>query len=373
MSHIRYVTLTGAGGKTSFARMHALSVEFPLVEWAVLYSIERAGKENRYPSKAWLERFAVKAQKARMNIALHLCGTAVKVVLTSMTVPRQERSSEALELIALCDKFDRVQLNIQGNLTDAELFIRLARQLGGNESRTRVILQYFPANAELAKRLAREQEFDILFDSSGGRGVECREWPKLSTETFKRLGFAGGLSRYRIGTALDGISEAYPNRPFWLDMESKIRDENDQLCLEHCWSVLHQTKKWVLAQRRATAMLHPNGRVRINKLKGLWLDWWVGAALGVRQLVVPPLGATAAMYLWQHRGSFERYSAEDNTAEIEAMLLEQKVSFTPVKGGWEASRDGAVLATGEDISEACQRAVVALKFGASVPRQPIVD
>ncbi len=372
MSHLRYVTLTGAGEKTSFARMNALSVDFPFVEWAVLYSIERAGKENRYPPKAWLERFATKAQKAGMNIALHLCGTAVKVVLAAMTVPRLERTAEAQELLALCEKFDRVQVNVHGKKEDAAEFEALADTLRHTENRTRLIVQYFPSNAALAEALARKSDIDILCDSSGGRGLECREWPKLDTMTFRRLGFAGGLSRYRIVPALEGIHEAYPDRPIWVDMEGKIRDENDQLCLDHCWSVLNQTANWMAARRKADALLHPKGRTRVNKLKGMWLDWWVGAALGEMRLVVPPMGASAAVYLWRHRGTFERYDADQHSQEIEAVLIVNKVSFTPFKGGWDASKNGTSLATGENISEARQRAVIALQFGATVPRQPLV-
>lgn len=227
--------------------MRALSREFPLVEWAVLYSAERAGREGRFPSLAWLERFAVNAQRAQLGIALHLCGSAIRTALGAMASPPGERTEQARELLALCAKYGRVQINVLGKRADAELYLRFGRELGRSEARTQVILPYYPAHADLAEVLAQSPDFDILCDSSdelselNERGAT---WPQLSTEAFTRLGFANGPGHCGIGEMLDDIAEAYPDRAFWVYLESELLNEKSQFSLARCQLVLLRTRDW---------------------------------------------------------------------------------------------------------------------------------
>lgn len=374
MAHLRYVTLTGAGEKTSFTHMNALSEQFPLAEWGVLYSPDRAGRENRYPSLAWLQRFAKRAQRASMCIALHLCGRAVDTVLEAAALPRDQRTPEAVQLLSLMEQFDRVQLNRRASPEDVERYGMLAREVGRSEFRTRLIVQYYPSNAEFVKLIAREEAFDVLIDGSGGRGIVCEEWPQLNSFSFPRLGYAGGLDRRRIVPALHGAVEVNGGRPFWVDMEGRLRDENDQFDLEHCWAVLNQASAWVLEQRKEQASLHPKGRISVNRLSDMWLDWWLARALGVRFMTIPPLNASAATYLWRERGTFLYFDSRSERQAIEAQLAQHAIALAPqVTGGWAALRDGKELVRGPDLSTTCQRAVVALAFGKTVPRQPPAD
>ena len=111
MANLRYITFTGAGQKTSFSRMRRISAANPLVEWGVLYSATKAGKENRFPSLEWLEKFAQKANKSRMNISLHLCGEIVWDMLEQHH-HNGALNPELLRIYELASNFGRVQLNI---------------------------------------------------------------------------------------------------------------------------------------------------------------------------------------------------------------------------------------------------------------------
>jgi phosphoribosylanthranilate isomerase len=381
MTQIRFVTLTGAGEKTNFAHMVRLSERFPFTEWGVLYSPGRAGRENRYPSLEWLEKFADKAQKQRLNIALYLCGQGAEDVLATAGVVHKARTVEMKRLMALAEKFDRIQLNIRAKAPDIDLFERLARNMSYLDTRPRVILQWNSHNEPVCKELGHLGVPGVEFavDSSGERGQVCEQWPQLDPTVFRRLGYAGGLGPDNIRAQLVALTEVQAGRSFWVDMESKLRDEQDGFSLDRCEDVLLQTEGFLNEQRYKEATLWRAGWRTVDNLEGLWLDWWAGAAVGV-SLVVPPKDACAAMRLVRRTGNFERYSPGAHISSLERLLHGENIALRAFSTGWRAGcatlvsgGEKALEASGPDIATAGLRAIVAKHFGHTVPCQPLLD
>lgn len=371
MGHLRYVTLTGAGEKTSFARMARISAAFTFVEWGVLYSPSQAGLAPRYPSLEWLEKFARKANSKRMAIALHLCGNSVRSMLEAVQPNGAPLSEETARLFELASHFGRVQLNIRAKSKDEQALRALIARLSRTEQRTRVILQWNAHNAEMCKKLAYEHAFETLVDSSGGRGLEPEAWPQLGHYDARRPGYAGGLGPDNISAQLKAIDAVVPERTFWVDMEGKLRDEKDRFDLDRCERVLQATRAFLHEKALQDGEAYDTGRRAVSTLSGHWLDWWVGHARNIDGLVVPPANAIRAMRVNRHEGGYEAYNPSEYPAMANRIFTQEGVTLEPLPGGrWRAQYPGQPPVVGKDLVTAGLRAVVRKHFGASVPRNP---
>lgn len=219
-------TLTGVDEFADIERIEDLSFEFPFVEWGILYSETASGSfAGRYPSSAWFEanaeRLATVAVESGCSLAMHVCGKkAISLIL----------SQEDCLLKELTRLFDRIQLNLRYSADD---LIPMRQLLSSNPSKD-FITQRNKANVGLAEALD-EPNHRILFDSSGGRGALAVQWPTPLPN--KTCGYAGGLGPDNVEIELPKIFEASHGRPFWIDMESRVRTD-EKLDLSKCEQVL---------------------------------------------------------------------------------------------------------------------------------------
>lgn len=375
MGTLRYVTFTGVDERTDFNELLAVAADAGdaarFIEWGVLYSPAQAGKGGRYPSLEWLEAFAAKAGEAGLNIALHLCGKAVKDLLDS--VRTRERSAEVKRLFALAEQFGRVQLNTRAKEVDAPVFSQLIGQLGRNENRTSVVVQWNEHNAPLCVRLRHEYGFEVLVDGSGGRGIVPAEWPVLTEFDVRRVGFAGGLGPATIGRELPAIYRAARERSFWIDMEQSLRDQHDNFVPARCREVLGAVVAYDALVQHDLGSIHGSGMQPVAKLTGLWLDYWVGRSRGY-PMVVPPANACKAVYLYRPSGAFESYApSEDGPGEVIRLMQAERIGVIPCgEQRWQAVTGlaGQEPVTGPSPAIAVLRAMVAKRFGNEVPRNP---
>jgi hypothetical protein len=83
----------------------------------------------------------------------------------------------------------------------------------------------------------------LLCDPSGGRGKES-EWvyyyPNMKTDM---VGYAGGIGVDNVEEKLSKIAEN-TFADFWIDMESKVRDDRDWLDLDAVETVLEKVEHW---------------------------------------------------------------------------------------------------------------------------------
>lgn len=122
--------------------------------------------------------------------------------------------------------FDRVQINTHAQKHSyAEGAIGLLDDLGLQKE---FIFQYDGVNTALLDE-AREYgtNHSALFDLSHGVGLLPSQWPDLLPGT--KCGYAGGLSPENLEEQIRRIEEKAGDTPIWIDMETHVRSDNDQL------------------------------------------------------------------------------------------------------------------------------------------------
>ena len=238
---LKFVTLTGIDEGVPFDALYEMARRHPYVEFGVLYSNSQQGMA-RYPTMAWLDSLAGQLQaKPGLQLSLHVCGSAIFNLL-----------SDEGHVSDLARAFPRLQLNFicRGHP------IRQLKELLGRFPKKTIITQHNRSNEMLWHQLTDKPNHAVLFDSSGGRGIEPEQWPApliftpkvfLSKDKSPLCGYAGGLGPDNIAGHLRQIDQLANGASFWLDMEGKLRNANDrfdlviaQRCLDAVESVLTQ-------------------------------------------------------------------------------------------------------------------------------------
>lgn len=211
-------TLTGVDETTPIDALSALTEAHPIVEWGILFSPSRQGQPGRYPSYGAIQRI-LDGIPAGARVALHLCGRAVPDLL------EDDQTVRALA-IRTVTRGGRLQFNVNARSKPA-LAVSLVEWL---ETHPNIpsITQHNASNEPLLGRLHHLPDHGFLVDASGGRGIECDAWPAPQAE---RWGYAGGLGPDNLATQLPRIAAAAGEQPFWIDMESRLRDAQDRFDL----------------------------------------------------------------------------------------------------------------------------------------------
>ncbi len=238
------VTITGADDKVDPQAMVELSAEFPFVEWGILSSITRAGS-RRYPSVPWNERLltttAAVSGKPRMALALHLCGNDA----------RQITHGKVVEMVDYLDHFDRVQINgyteigwrfVDVLLATTPIYILQVRtnSLPESPEMKQAVDDARRINL-LGYRLGARERAHILYDPSGGTGRPINFFPH--PPQFIRVGYAGGIKPETI-TEIPAALRKF-RAPWWLDMESGVRDAEDRFDLGLVRQALENVRPYV--------------------------------------------------------------------------------------------------------------------------------
>lgn len=227
------VTLTGADNSIDPKQLIELSRKYPFVEWGILVSGKRFGT-GRFPSMDWMLRLSdllVMYPEVKVNLACHLCGQYVRDLLNANWAAMDEQMKDVWHI------FQRVQINTHGQPHSYNMgFFDFVGHWG--RSGKEFILQYDTANYHLLVDAAyTAKNVSTLYDMSHGAGTLPSQWPQ-SHKVFKN-GYAGGLGPANVEQELHRIAQAAGNSPFWIDMETKIRSNADELFdLEKCREVL---------------------------------------------------------------------------------------------------------------------------------------
>ena len=206
------ITFTGVDVETDLARLRALAAQYPSVEFAVLAG-SKTGLANRFPPQSVIQYIAETVTRT----ALHLCGR----------FSRDVNAGRFDEAAWLADGFGRIQVNAtRYSLSNIGAF---QRQIGKP-----VIVQWRGANMEIPPGV------EVLFDASGGRGIENFDrWPRSIGGT--RCGYAGGLGPANIRRAVEFSMRQ--DVDVWLDMETGVRTPDDWLELDLVEKVLRVAGK----------------------------------------------------------------------------------------------------------------------------------
>lgn len=189
------VTLTGVDARTYWNLLPKGC------EIGVLFSLRPKGR-NRYPSESQVWDIVSALYHRDFEVALHVCGSEARDKLLRGD-------------FAAAGYLRRIQVN--GTVSEDEL-----RQLCRLYNKQQIITQATPANEGLLGVNLRNHA--VLVDASGGRGKSPEEW--VRPRTSKPVGFAGGLGPDNLATELPRIA-AVASGDWWIDMESKLRDDDD--------------------------------------------------------------------------------------------------------------------------------------------------
>lgn len=249
------ITITGADDSIEPERLFELSAKYHFVEWGILVSKKSVGT-NRFPSEKWLSKLAVIYGEHKIKLSAHICGRWVKEILVG--------GCAAIEsLDPWLPIFRRIQINthaelMQKNPNDFIDVVNKYFHIKGKQT----IIQWDNVNGHELLFMLSQQDLNAvpLFDMSHGAGVLPETWPhRLAKpnsywEPFY-CGYAGGLGPDNIVDAINNITKLVDNdnftnigreAPVWLDMETKVRSNNDSIFdLEKVEKVLSLTKQFI--------------------------------------------------------------------------------------------------------------------------------
>jgi len=206
-----FITFTGVDDRTDLDAVESLSKQYP-IEWGVLFSPTQQGRTPRYPGLARLHEIHERSRSLRL--AAHLCGEHARRIVGG-ALP---------DLPAVISNvYQRAQINhIYPQPHRITRFAEMAR--------TPCIGQFiagpFPAN----------ETIQWLFDPSSGAGIVPPVWPRHPGGD-RLVGFAGGMSPENVATVIERINSS---GQYWIDMETRVRTDDDWLDLAKCEAVCVQ-------------------------------------------------------------------------------------------------------------------------------------
>lgn len=240
------VTITGADDSIDPYELVVRSKKYPFVEWGILASRSQDGTP-RFPTASWISNLQSlrwgkngKLGPVTPQLALHVCGGWVRQLLKGdIGIP-----------VWMLDGFDRIQLNFHAldEPCEFEKFYEAIWSLTQDKKRE-IIFQLDGAkgNSLFVESLALNKfglNLTSLYDVSGGAGVLPCKWPAARELDYQ--GYAGGLGPDNLEEQLTLIAGVSGNQRIWIDMESRVRsDEDQQFDLELVDQVLATSAKHV--------------------------------------------------------------------------------------------------------------------------------
>jgi hypothetical protein len=233
------ITFTGADETVSPIELINISKEYPFIEWGILFSIDKQGKEKRYPSIEWISELLQLIEQEhvgnKVKLSAHICGQYVR----DLMIGENTWMNTWMESLPY---FSRVQINsgvaIRYPMKEME-YIRSIRLFGDRQ----IITQSDGMNVSHLILLGL-YGFNVasLIDKSGGTGKTINNI--FYPEHPSYWGYAGGLNPDNIELKLEEINNI-TDKKVWIDMESGIRNKNDAFSIEDCITIVECSKKYV--------------------------------------------------------------------------------------------------------------------------------
>ena len=205
---IELLTLTGIDERMPRKGALRMGAAAARVELAVLAG-SATGTLPRFPNLNWIREWAREARENGVRTAIHLCGR----------LARGAGDADTEGVIELCRPFGRVQVNLPAG--DRARRSDAIRRFADKVGRPVIVQHDGPWNES---PLATTTGIELLFDTSGGRGIgRMEQWPAPPAD--RRVGYAGGIGAETIDEALD-FAAAHADARLWLDMESGVRTDD---------------------------------------------------------------------------------------------------------------------------------------------------
>lgn len=211
------VTITGPDDSINPQDLFKLYRQYPFVEWGILIAESQQGNA-RFPSYKWIAELLALAQREDIRLSLHVCGKWVRDIC--------EGNWAFISRFGYLEDFERVQLNFHAytHLLTDDFFVTSKKIQ--EERCVQFIFQLDGLNDPLIQQAINEDvEAYPLYDLSGGAGILPKAWePAFAIYT----GYAGGLGPTNLAEQLNKIDLAAGKQDYWVDMETRVRSNNDQ-------------------------------------------------------------------------------------------------------------------------------------------------
>lgn len=220
---LSFVTITGIDEKTELSRVKDLSEQYPFAEFGVLMSYDWSYNGPRFPSPSICDMLANLEIK---NLSAHLCGQLAIDVAYGHIDKVDAPSFNCFDI------FKRCQLNLRANgMFDTLRLVKPFKNLD------EVIVQMH--TPEMFERFLKGElpaGVSYLLDASGGRGIDTPI--EVVTSPGVHVGYAGGISPDNVEKKLRTLLEYDSDERFWIDMETRVRTEDEWLDLDKVERVL---------------------------------------------------------------------------------------------------------------------------------------
>ncbi len=227
---LKHITFTGVDDQTDIRTLQDIQKRWPIAEFGILTSYDRASRGNRYPSPAIFDK--ILNERGGLNLSLHLCGDAAHdaaVGLWDLIEDLTDTDFSAINLRGPADGnlhlFKRIQLNLAGR-KDNPQYCYMPRIIGQE-----IIIQIKNAENTGLYRRSKEkwrmplpsEKFSMLIDPSGGRGISS---DIEVVHTNDKIGYAGGINPENVERKLRFLLNNVTLGEFWIDMETGVRTDD---------------------------------------------------------------------------------------------------------------------------------------------------
>ncbi len=217
------VTFTGVDEKTDLDHLQEIGKKYPYVEFGVLMSYNWPWNGSRFPNP---QRICKELRNRGLQLSAHFCGEM------AIDIARGETSKTICGYGGDLDIFRRCQLNLQANGMFATL-----RHVKPFMLCDEVIIQMH--TPELFQEFLKgklPQNASYLLDASGGRGIDTPI--EIVTSPNVHIGYAGGIGVDNVEKKLRTLLDYDSPEKFWIDMETRVRTDDEWLDLEKVEKVL---------------------------------------------------------------------------------------------------------------------------------------
>lgn len=221
---IRYITCSDPREHNPINEIIKLGC-VPNVEIAV--QCHPSKMSDNMPRNVWFKELLATAYNVpTFNLAIHINNEWANEICVNGKIPEilkewiYARNSDSNPIIK------RIQLNMPAltaqNINQGDL----ARMIAGLPRRE-FIFQYNDNTKSAVEKLHKTgAKFSLLFDASGGNGIQPKSWQKPIYETHP-MGYSGGISPDNVIHNLRQINLVVPtDTPIWIDAEKRIKSNN---------------------------------------------------------------------------------------------------------------------------------------------------
>ena len=247
--NLRYITCSDPRNYNSYRDLKELWNLDERVEIAVQMHPGKVSPDTeRYRWVQELVKTHLYADFYRENFAMHINLDWCDDICNGQIPEPLQDFFNARRLFAPTPIVQRIQLNMPQKTAD-NFNPQKLKQIIDYYPNKEFILQYNPRTKNAVQELYKlTHKFSLLFDASGGRGVDAKTWEKPVFHDEISMGYSGGLSPENITNNLDKIQTVANPFDIWIDAEGKLKTD-DKFDVSRAAQYIKNTLAWEQKQR----------------------------------------------------------------------------------------------------------------------------